>query len=261
MIVNGVNYHVRVEGEGAPLLALHGFTGSSANWSLDLFPPGVRLIAPDQIGHGQTDSPDAPERYEIDFAARDAADLAKHYTLRSLTLFGYSMGGRLALYAALHRPHAVAKLILESASPGIADDAERAARRHNDTALADRIEREGVPAFVEYWENLPLFATQTPAQRAQLRPIRLAQNPRGLANSLRGMGTGAQPSLWERLGALRMPVLLIAGELDPKYSAIARQMSERIANCTLAIIPGAGHTVHLEQPDAYAAALREFLAS
>lgn len=260
MIVNEVDYYVRVEGEGAPLVALHGFTGSSANWSLDLFPPHTKLIAPDLLGHGQTESPEQFPRYQIDFAARDLVELIARVTTPPVTLLGYSMGGRLALYTAVHYPDSVSKLILESASPGIANVTERLERIKSDGALGQRIILEGVASFVAYWEHLPLFATQTPAMRDQLRPIRLAHTRHGLANSLFGMGTGGQPPLWNRLYELAMPVLLIAGELDAKFTAIARQMHERIPNSTLAIIPGAGHAVHLEQPARYAQILGAFLA-
>jgi len=261
MNINGVDYHVRVTGEGAPLVALHGFTGSGANWSPDLFPANTQLIAPDLLGHGQTESPDNYRRYGMSTVARDLVDLITRTTTPPVTLLGYSMGGRLALDFALHHTEYLSKLVLESASPGIEDEFERMARRGNDYALAERIERDGVEAFTAKWENNPLFATQTPAMRAHLRPVRLAQNPIGLGNSLRGMGTGAQPSYWNRLGELHLPVLLIAGQLDTKFTGIAQRMRDRLPNCTLAIIPGAGHIVHLEQPTLYAETLQRFLAA
>jgi len=259
MIINGVNTHVRVEGTGSPLVALHGFMSSSVIWSRDWFPPDTQLIAPDLLGHGQTESPDNYRRYLMGASSLDLADLIPRVATPPVTLLGYSMGGRLALDAALTYPQLIDKLILESASPGIEDTFERMSRRGSDYRLAERIERDGIATFVEYWENIPLFATQSPEMRDHLRPIRLAQNPIGLANSLRGMGTGAQPSLWSRLIEVQMPVLIIAGELDTKFITIARQMSEIIPKCTLAIIPNAGHTVHLEQPAAYADAIRQFL--
>lgn len=261
MNINGVEYQVRVTGDGAPVVALHGFTGSGANWSADLFPPRTQLIAPDLLGHGATESPDNYRRYGISTAARDLVDLIVRTTTPPVTLLGYSMGGRLALDFALHHTEYLSKLVLESASPGIDDEFERMARRGNDYTLAERIERDGVEAFMAKWEQNPLFATQSPEVRERLRVVRLAQNPVGLANSLRGMGTGAQPSYWNRLGELHLPVLLIAGELDTKFTAIARRMSERLTNCTLAIIAGAGHTVHLEQPTRYAEIVQRFLAS
>lgn len=257
--IHGINYFARVEGAGLPLVALHGFSGSSANWSRDVFPPGYQLIAPDLLGHGQTDSPEAYISYNMVYAAPDLAALIERLTEPPVTLLGYSMGGRLALYLAIRYPHLVSRLILESASPGLVSQAERSARHASDRELADRIERDGIESFVDYWEAQALFATQTRAIKEGLRPVRLAQNPRGLANSLRGMGTGIQLPLWGHLDKLRMPTLLIAGERDSKFTQIAQHMSDVIPDCTLAIIPKAGHTVHLEQPAYYADCLRAFL--
>lgn len=261
MIINGVNYYVRVTGEGKPLIALHGFTGSSTIWSPDLFPFGYRLLAPDLLGHGQTDSPSDPARYSIDAAARDLIELITRLTIPPVTLLGYSMGGRLALHTALTAPHLISSLILESTSPGIENEDQREERRRSDHALSKRIESEGLAAYVHYWENIPLFSTHTPAMRDHLRPIRLAQNPRGLANSLRGMGTGVQPNNWSRLQQITMPVLLITGEFDTKFTVIARHMSRLMPNTTLATVPGTGHTIHLEQPDLYRQTLAHFLTT
>ena len=144
--------------------------------------------------------------------------------------------------------------MLESASPGLADPWARGQRRASDARLAHRIEQEGVAAFVDYWENIPLFASQQalPAEtRAQLRSQRLQNRAHGLANSLRGMGTGQQPSLWEDLAAIRQPTLLLAGASDAKYVGIAHQMHARLSHARLHIVPEAGHAIHLEAPRAF----------
>ncbi|MFN8530491.1 MAG: 2-succinyl-6-hydroxy-2,4-cyclohexadiene-1-carboxylate synthase [Anaerolineae bacterium] len=214
--VNGVSYHLLDNAQvDRPLVLLHGFTGSTDTWSDQMARFAAsqyamrsqRIMAIDLLGHGKTESPDDPARYAIEAAAADLIALFDHLKYPEVDLLGYSMGGRLALFTALTYPDRIARLLLESASPGIADAAERTERLRADQALADRIEREGLPAFVDYWENLPLFAAQKrlPAEvQAQVRAGRLANNPKGLANSLRGMGTGAQPSLWENLSALAL---------------------------------------------------------
>jgi 2-succinyl-6-hydroxy-2,4-cyclohexadiene-1-carboxylate synthase len=175
------------------------------------------------------------------------------------TLLGYSMGGRIALYSALAGYFRA--LILESASPGLATETEREQRRLSDSALAERIRRDGVTSFVDYWENLPLFASQRnlPGEiRAALRANRLDNHPAGLANSLAGVGTGAQPALHERLSELNIPVLLIAGALDTKFTSIARQMALQLPQPHLHIVPQAGHTVHLEQPAIFTQLVQNF---
>jgi 2-succinyl-6-hydroxy-2,4-cyclohexadiene-1-carboxylate synthase len=152
--------------------------------------------------------------------------------------------------------------MLEGATAGIADATERSARVRADEALAHRIEREGVPAFVDAWEALPLWASQASlpaAARERLRAQRLANDAMGLANSLRGMGAGAQPSLWGRLGELRSPTLLLAGSLDAKFTAIAREMAHALPDATMVPIDGAGHAAHLERPRPFAAEVLRFL--
>jgi len=164
---------------------------------------------------------------------------------------GYSQGGRLCLQLALDRPEVVHRLVLVSASPGIADPAERAARREADEVLAQEIERDGVDAFLERWLAQPLFATLGRDQTG-IESRRARNTVEYLTYQLRVLGQGAQPSNWERLGELRMPVLLIVGELDAKYVAIAHRMAAAIPDVRVEVIAGAGHACHLEQPEAVA---------
>ena len=187
----------------------------------------------------------------------DVLDIAR------VAVLGYSLGGRAALRLALRHPDRVAALVVESASPGIADPGERAARVAADLALADRLEREGLTAFVQHWEQLPLWASQAalpPALRAQLRAQRLTNDARGLANSLRGAGAGNDFPVVDALAGLRAPTLLVAGALDVKYVAAGRAMAAAIRGAELAIVPDAGHAVHLERPDAFVALVRDFLS-
>ena len=177
-------------------------------------------------------------------------------------LVGYSMGGRLALHYTLSRPDAVQRLVLESASPGLERAADRRKRRAADEAVADRIVHGGVEAFVDAWESLPLFAgrQRLPRHVRDLHRSRKLQNdPRSLAGSLRGVGTGHLPSLWDRLEELSAPTLLLVGEEDAKFVEIARRMEKRIPGARSVVVPGAGHTVHLERPDAWLAAVVAFL--
>jgi 2-succinyl-6-hydroxy-2,4-cyclohexadiene-1-carboxylate synthase len=262
--VHGIGYCVREQGYGFPLLLLHGFTGSSANWSslIPAFPKRYRIIAVDLLGHGCTDAPADESRYRIEQAAADLEALMIRLNATPAHVLGYSMGGRLALYLALTRPYLARSLILESASPGMESEEQRIQRRSSDEQLAGWIEANGIGAFVEYWEQLLLFASQgeLPADvRLSLREQRLENRPCGLANSLRGMGTGAQPSLWPCLGKLLMPALLLAGALDGKFTAINERMASLIPRATLSVIDSAGHTTHLEQPAAFVGAIRKFL--
>ena len=226
--------------------------------------PHYRLIAPDLLGHGRAPAPADPTRYAMPHAAQDLAHLLDQLHLEKINLLGYSMGGRLALYFALHYPQRIHKLILESASPGLDTAVERHTRRQNDHTLADRLERDGLPAFVNFWESLPLWASQASlpsVKRDALRQQRLQNQPAGLANSLRGMGTGVQPSLWGKLAQLQKKTLLLAGALDSKFMAINQRMVALLPQAQLEIVPQAGHTIHLEQPQVYGQKVVGFLGS
>jgi 2-succinyl-6-hydroxy-2,4-cyclohexadiene-1-carboxylate synthase len=264
--VRGVSLNVEGAGDGPPLVLLHGFTGRAATWRpvVDSLGAGRRTVAVDLLGHGDADAPADPARYRMEECVADLIAVLDALDLARIDLLGYSMGGRVALHLAAAAPERVRALVLESGSPGLADPAERAARIRADEQLADRIEREGVAAFVRYWETLPLFASQLAlptAVRERLHQQRLDNRPQGLANSLRGLGTGRQASLWDRLVAIQTPMLLTVGALDPKYCDLARRMGALAPRAQVVIVPGAGHNVHLEQPAAFAAAVRDFLAA
>ena len=267
--VNGIRLGVEQRGQAsksAPtLVMLHGFTGSAAGWGLHLdtlAAYGLRVIAFDLPGHGQSDAPKDPRRYSIEHCRQDilAALQQLGVSKGQAILLGYSMGGRIALYTAF--ASFFRALILESASPGLADPGEREQRRLSDETLAASIERDGVPAFIERWENLPLFASQKTLPwdcREKLHQQRLQNSATGLTQSLRGVGTGVQPSLHAQLPILNIPVLLIAGELDAKFTTIARHMAQALPQSQLHIIPAAGHTVHLERPQAFASLVGNFI--
>ena len=249
------------------LVLLHGFTGSAASWGkhLDVFAEaGLRVVALDMLGHGRSDVPEKPSRYRIHECCEDILAIMHILDIHEgeATLLGYSMGGRIALYTAFSG--FFRSVILESASPGIADEDERYRRYRSDNALADFIEREGLATFVEVWERIPLFESQkqlSPEARAALHEQRMKNSELGLANSLRGIGTGEQPSLHARLPELTLPVLLIAGQLDGKFSSIAKEMAAALPHAQLAIVPDAGHTVHLEQPAQFDTLVLDFLST
>jgi 2-succinyl-6-hydroxy-2,4-cyclohexadiene-1-carboxylate synthase len=246
-------------------LFLHGFTGSGANWTNFLAQghfDSSYILTPDLPGHG-ANLPTDPAAYTIESTSSALIALLDSEANAPVHLYGYSMGGRLALYLALNYPDRFSSLTLESASPGLKTEEERAARRASDEALADRIEQNGIAAFVEEWERLPLWESQqktlTEEQRIALHEQRLQNDPHGLANSLRGMGTGAQPSLWDRLYELKLPLLLITGAQDLKFSAIAHEIQFELLHAERKVIPNAGHAVHLEQPEAVLQAWRQFV--
>jgi 2-succinyl-6-hydroxy-2,4-cyclohexadiene-1-carboxylate synthase len=270
--INGIRMNAEIlEPRGSPphrtLVMLHGFTGSAAGWGSHLTTfadAGLRLIALDMLGHGFSDAPPDPGRYSMEHCSRDIVAVLETLGVVSgeAALLGYSMGGRIALYTAFSGFfHA---LILESASPGLATEEERGERRAADEQLARCIASEGIAAFVSYWERLPLFASQLalpPDRHMRLHEQRLQNSPTGLASSLRGVGSGKQPPLHEKLAKLRLPVLLIAGALDSKYTALAYDMGRRLPEASVHVVAAAGHTIHLERPDEFDRLVLQFLSS
>lgn len=237
------------------LLLLHGFAGSRDAWAAHA--PGLgsalEVIAVDLPGHGAN-----PEAASVE-ATADA--LARQLGGRRVHVLGYSLGARVALVLAIAHPAILSRLVLESPSAGLADESERCARRRADERLADDLEREGIEAFVDRWERSPVLASHAaldPAVAARQRAIRLAQDPHGLAGSLRLAGQGAMAPLHDRLAGIRSPTLVIAGSRDPARPR-AEVVAAGIPGARLAVVEGAGHTPHLERPDAFRRLVTDFL--
>lgn len=262
--LGGLCLNVARVGDGLPILAIHGFTGNLSTW--DSFSEAARseysVISLDLPGHGASAAPENPELYSLENTIRALAALLDKLSIQRVHWLGYSMGGRIALAAAILLSQRTLSVTLESISPGLATTDERAARMYGDEALADKIEADGIKAFVDYWESLPLWASQArlPEEtRQKLRLQRLTNNPVGLANSLRSIGTGAQPSFYNLLAGLQVPTLFIAGEEDEKFVGTAREMYRMVMGSHLRIVAESGHMVHLEQPVLFNQIVLEFL--
>lgn len=263
----GLSLHVVLRGTGPRLLLLHGFTGSHESWSslVQSLSGSFSTIAVDLPGHGNSSAPPDPAWYSLlRFSEQlsmvlDAVGAAGG----QVAVLGYSLGGRAALRFALEHRERVSALVLESASPGIEDESERTVRMKSDRELADSIEWNGVEAFVDHWEQLPLWRSQSDLPkgvRDALRALRLRNRAIGLANSLRGAGAAAERPLGDRLAALDLPALVIAGALDEKYVALGRKLCTTLPNATLEVVPGTGHAVHLEQPEVFSTLVAGFLS-
>jgi 2-succinyl-6-hydroxy-2,4-cyclohexadiene-1-carboxylate synthase len=246
-----------------PLVLIHGFTGSPASWAwvgteLSGSRAATDVLAPALIGHDGTPGPAHVRTFsdEVDRLAREIRQAARGRT----HLVGYSMGGRVALGLLLRHPDLFSAATLIGASPGLADPAERAARERQDQEWIRLLESEALDTFVAAWEALPLFAGQDradPAAVARQRGIRRSHDPRGLARALRVLGLAAMPDHGPALGAVSVPVRVVAGGLDHKFVDLGRDLAARLPGGRLHIIEGAGHNVVLERPSELARLLEE----
>jgi len=253
-----------VEGEGPPVTLLHGFTQSGRSWRevISKMPAGWKWIVPDLRGHGETQTRQGSP-CSMDACMEDLLALWDDLGVERTHLAGYSMGGRLALHVAARRPDRVLSLLTIGAHAGL-EEAAREGRRRGDEGLAERIEKEGIEAFVAYWAALPLFTgleRRGPSYVAELRAERLQNHVTGLACSLRGMGAGAMEPVWNELGQVTFPCTFVAGQQDHGYVASARRLAATVRNGKFEIVPRAGHAVHQERPDAFARLLASHLAA
>lgn len=239
------------------VLFLHGFLGNCSEFDaviphLDRF----NCVTVDLPGHGKT-------QFSLKYSLPNTADaivvLLDQLQIAQANLVGYSMGGRLALYLALNYPDRFAKTVIESGSPGLRTEFERSQRIQYDRELAKRLEAN-FEQFLIDWYNMPLFKTfSAHANFQQILKERAKHNPVELARSLREMGTGMQPSLWEKLASHRQPLLLIVGECDRKFIAINQEMASLCKTAKLAIVPDCGHNIHFEKPREFIDRLQRFL--
>ena len=255
----------RIPGTGPLIVALHGFTGDGGTMLplVEACRGEKPAMLIDLIGHGQSDAPDFVEPYTMASVVDQVLSLIGPHEPGTVHLIGYSMGGRVVLSMAARAPWYFGSVITISASPGIDDPAERAGRHDVDLERADQLEEIGVAAFIDEWLALDLFApyvsSLSTSDRAATIEQRRASSSVGLANSLRGTGTGAMPPLWTALASIRSPLLAIAGSLDQRYVSIAEQIAEAAPFGSFETIEGVGHVAHVENCGAVGTAIANFL--
>jgi 2-succinyl-6-hydroxy-2,4-cyclohexadiene-1-carboxylate synthase len=261
----GVRLHVAELGSGTPVVLLHGFTGSGR--AMAGLAGGLsdthRTLSVDLVGHGQSAAPRDVAAYSMTACVDQLAAVLDELKLHETHLIGYSMGGRVALAFCVAHPARVTSALLVGASAGIRDPRQRAERVRGDEALAERIEREGVEAVVDFWVSQPFLVDPRRLGArgvAEARKMRLANSAHGLAASLRGMGSGAQPPMHDALARADAPICLVVGEEDLKFRALAAEMSQELPNARVEIVPEAGHSVHTDNPAAFLKLARRFLA-
>lgn len=248
--------HIRRFGDGPELVALHGFSLTGEQFSPLASRLSRTIVAPDLPGHGHSRGLPC----DIDSVVANIEALLDPPG-GPRPLLGYSQGARLALVSAVESPDDLSALVLISANAGIEDADERVARTNRDEELAERIESIGVDAFVDSWTTAGITSLDHLGAdyRAWDRSVRSENSASGLAGALRGYGQGAQPSLWNDLDQLHIPVLLIVGERDDRYRSINERMAGLIPAAELHAISGTGHNPLADDPDATTAVVSEFL--
>ncbi len=261
----GVRLHVEESGGGEPVVLLHGFTGSTR--AMAAIAAGLsetrRVLSVDLVGHGRSAAPRQANAYAMGACVEQLASLLERLGLRRAHWIGYSMGGRAALALAAAHPEQVVSALLIGASAGIRDADRRAERARADEVLAERIERDGVEAFVDFWISQPFLVDPRRLGAravAEARALRLSNSAHGLAASLRGMGTGAQLPLHDALASVEVPICLAAGESDLKFRALAEETCASLPDARVEIVPDAGHSAHTDNPTAFLELAHRFLA-
>lgn len=267
--IRDITYHITTDYQPGTvdkpvLVSFHGFMGSSEVFEF-LSPRLKDFCQPifiDLLGHGQTEGSTDPDRYEAVEQIADLNEIFRKLELKRYFLHGYSMGGRLALLYALEHHKDLRGLILESTTYGVRKPSQRRLRQEVDVDRAKAVESD-FSHFLDNWNRLPLFKTAsrqvTQKHKEMYRSIQQHQEPKYIANSLRGFGTGFMPSAWSRLEELTIPTLLLAGDHDEKFRHLMIEMHQRMPNSFMRIISACGHRIHLEQPDRLAEIIHDFM--
>jgi len=258
-----LNHTFAPNGHAPAVLYLHGFLGCGDDWSelVNRLGRGFSHLTVDLPGHRRPAHSLPLEYYAMPGCAELIVSLLDHLRIERCHLVAYSMGGRLALFLLTHYPDRFLSAVIESASLGLKTEAERTARRQQDQLWIERLRERPIDEFLHDWYAQSLFQTMDRSKPRFERMLRSRSehDPSALALSLQHMGTGAMPSLWDNLSDITIPLLFVAGEQDEKYCALAQEMANLCPRAQVAIIPGAGHNVHFERPEAFGEAVAQFL--
>jgi len=259
---NGLYYEQHGQPDKPAILLLHGFMGSGREWEpvINKLKQDFTALTIDLPGHGRSRLNAEENSYTMPETTKQIIFVLDQLEVQKCPVIGYSMGGRLALNLVLKYPGRFTHLILESASPGIIDMFDRENRQRHDEFLAEKLVSDDFETFVLKWYYQPVFRSLTSHPDFQkLLYLRLGNDPAELAKSLRSMGQGNQEPLWDKLEGINIPVLLIAGENDAKYTGIIQDMKRFNPGFETEVFKNCGHNIHFENPDKFSGRILEFL--
>ncbi|MBN2414061.1 2-succinyl-6-hydroxy-2,4-cyclohexadiene-1-carboxylate synthase [candidate division KSB1 bacterium] len=260
---NGLYFETHGQSDKPAVLFLHGFMGSTRDWEVvveKLKHKSINILTIDLPGHGKTRINTDEKSYSIPETANRIIQVLDHLDIQKCSIVGYSMGGRLALYLVLTYPERFTHLVMESAGPGIIDLFERENRQRHDEIVAEKMQADDFESFVLKWYYQPIFRSLILHPNFQnLLYLRLGNDPAELAKVLRNMGQGTQEPMWYKLTNITIPVLLMAGDKDTKYTEIVQDMARFNPGFKTKIFKDCGHNLHFEVPDKFTRLILDFL--
>lgn len=242
---------------------LHGFMGRGEDWKevAEKLSDRYYCICPDLPGHAKNINRPIDEVLNFEVISSELIQELDNLGLEKVNLIGYSMGGRIGLYMAVHYPNYVKKLVVENGNPGIEDNTLRQERAVLDDERANKLRKNGIDSFVDKWYQASLFDSlqNQPILLDKVLNIRKKNDPIWMAKVISELSPGRQKPLWKYLNLLKMPVMYLTGNLDDKYTEIQRRIEEVSIGKLFAVIPEAGHNVHLESLEPFLNTIERFL--
>jgi 2-succinyl-6-hydroxy-2,4-cyclohexadiene-1-carboxylate synthase len=258
-----LNFQTVGNSKNTPILFLHGFLGSGNDWNqiANSLKNDYCCILPDLPGHGKKSLEIPKSMNSFNFVAEQIVALIDFLEIEKTSLVGYSMGGRIALLAALKFPLRFSTLVLEGANPGLETTEEIESRKSWENKIISLLDQLSFPDFLEAWYKMPIFRTlhNNPIQLQKLITTRLNNDSKQIEIVFEKLSLSKQPNLWEKLDKLGIPTFLISGSLDEKYVKINSRAVQRIPNCTHKIVKNAGHNSHFEKPSEFVDLITCFL--
>jgi len=243
---DGVRLYYEVHGQGPALILTHGYSATGEMWAgqVGRLAKHFKVVTWDMRGHGRSDYPEDQAAYSEEATVGDMAALLDAVGARDAVVGGLSLGGYMSL--AFHRAHPerTRALLIIDTGPGYKNDQARDGWNATAIARAERFEKDGLP--------------DTSRASAEVRLAR-HRDATGLARAARGMLTQKNARVIESLPGVAVPAIVIVGANDTPFLAASDYMAAKIPGAKKAVIPDAGHSANIDQPEAFNAALMGFL--
>lgn len=262
--VGGVKIHYEEVGHGVPLVLVHEFAGDAQSWrpQVSFFARRYRTIAFNARGYPPSEVPEDPAAYSQAQAMEDIRGLLDHLGIARAHVCGLSMGGYATLHFGLTYPQRALSLVVAGVGYGSADRE----KFKQDSALVVRRFDEGMPAVAAFYAKGPTrvqLMDKDPVGWQEFRDHLAAGSARGHALTMQGVQM-QRPSVFdlgERMEKLEVPTLIVTGDEDEACLEPGIFMKRKIPTAGLLVIPKSGHTINIEEPEAFNRAVLDFLTA